>query len=198
MSDGILLIAEQRDGALNKTSFEALVAAQFVASELNQKISVAVLGAAVGSVASEIAAKKVDEVYTVQDAKLSEYTPDGYVWALRQVLDKLDPRFVILSHTYQTRDFAPILASALGKTCVTDCIGVRTDGGEVVFTRQVFQGKITTDVRVSAAPPVFASFQSGSYRADKAEAGASPAAISAIQIDMSGANIRSAPEEKFQ
>src|SRR5262249_59279079 len=99
MSDGILLIAEQRDGALNKTSFEALVAAQIVASELNQKISVAVLGAGVGSVASEIAAKKVDAVYTVEDAKLSEYTPDGYVWALKQVLEQLDTPLLILCHT---------------------------------------------------------------------------------------------------
>src|SRR5215813_10807445 len=198
MSDGILLIAEQRDGALNKTSLEALVAAQAISTDLNQKLSAVVLGSGIASVAREVAGKKLEGVYTVEDQKLAEYTPDGYVWALRQVLDKLDPRFVILSHTYQTRDFAPILASALGKTFVTDCIGVRTDGGEVVFTRQVFQGKLNTDVRVSAAPPVFASFQSGSYRADKAEAGASPASITAIQVDMSGVNIRSAPEEKFQ
>ncbi|HMG37345.1 MAG TPA: electron transfer flavoprotein subunit alpha/FixB family protein [Blastocatellia bacterium] len=198
MSDGILLIAEQRDGALNKTSLEALVAAQAISTDLNQKLSAVVLGSGIASVAGEVAGKKLEGVYTVEDQKLAEYTPDGYVWALKQVLQKLDPRFVILSHTYQTRDFAPILASALGKTFVTDCIGVKVDGGDVVFTRQVFQGKITTDVRVAAAPPVFASFQSGSYRADKAESGSSAAPVTPLQVDMAGANIRSVPEQKFQ
>src|SRR5262249_60632804 len=64
--------------------------------------------------------------------------------------------------------------------------------------RAGFQGKIPTDVRVAAAPPVFASFQSGSYRADKAESGSSAAPVTPLQVDMAGANIRSVPEQKFQ
>src|SRR6185295_8361573 len=115
MSEGILLLIEQRDGVLNRTSFEALVAAQQIA-------------AATG--------KKLEVVYTVEDDKLGEYTPDGYVAALKQVIERLDPRYVIFSHTYQVRDFAPRLAAALGKTFVTDCIACRVDGGDVIFTRQ--------------------------------------------------------------
>jgi len=198
MADGILLIAEQRDGVLNRTSFEALAAAQIIATEMRQPLQVVVIGKGIGNVAGEIAAKKLDSVITVEDDKLSEYTPDGYVAALRQVIERLSPRYVVLSHTYQTRDFAPILASALGRTFVTDCVGLRVDGNDVVFTRQVFQGKINTDVRVTGAPPIFASFQSGSYRADKAEVGSSPAAVTAIDVDLSAVQIRNQPEEKFQ
>src|SRR5262249_58279537 len=113
-------------------------------------------------------------------------------------IDMHDTRLTTPTLQYHTINSSHILASALGKTFVTDCIGVRTDGGEVVFTREVFQGKITTDVRVAAAPPVFASFQSGSYRADKAESGSSAAPVTPLQVDMAGANIRSVPEQKFQ
>ena len=198
MSEGILLIAEQRDGVLNRTSMEALVAAQMIAGQTGQKLRSVVLGRGCSGVAAEFASRKLDEVFTVEDDLLAEYTPDGYVSALKQVVQKLDPVFVILSHTYQTRDFAPRLASALGKTFVTDCVALRTESGEVVFTRQIFQGKINTDVRVTASAPIFASFQAGSFRADKAEAASSPAPISALAVDLSGVQIRSKPEEKFQ
>ncbi|HSE98524.1 MAG TPA: electron transfer flavoprotein subunit alpha/FixB family protein [Blastocatellia bacterium] len=198
MSEGILLFIEQRDGVLNRTSLEAMVAAQRIAAETGDKISAVVLGKGISDVASEVATRKLETVYTVEDDKLAEYTPDGYVGALRQVVEKLDPKTVILSHTYQVRDFAPRLTAALGKTFVTDCVGFRAEGGEIIYTRQIFQGKINTDVRVSAQPPVFASFQAGSYRADLAESGASPAPVSALEIDMSAVTIRTQTEEKFQ
>ena len=198
MSQGILLFIEQRDGVLNRTSFEAMVAAQGIAASAGEKLSAVVMGKSIGSIAAEIAGKKLEGVYTVEDDKLAEYTSDGYVAALKQVVEKLDPRFVILSHTYQVRDFAPKLAAALGKTFVTDCVGFRVDDGEVVFTRQIFQGKINTDVRVTGASQVLASFQAGAYRADKVEAGESPAAISSLEVNMSDVKIRTQADPKFQ
>jgi len=198
MSQGILLFIEQRDGVLNRTSLEAMVAAQGIASATGESVSAVVLGKSIANVASDVASKKLDAVHTVEDDKIAEYTPDGYVPALKQVIEKLDPRLVILSHTYQVRDFAPKLAAALGKTFVTDCVGFRVDGSDVVFTRQIFQGKITTDVRVTGAPPILASFQAGSYRADKAEAGEAPAPIAPLEINMADVQIRSQTEPKFQ
>jgi electron transfer flavoprotein alpha subunit len=198
MSQGILLFIEQRDGVLNRTSFEAMVAAQGIAEATGEKLSAVVLGKSIAGVASDVAAKKLEAVYTAEDDKLAEYTPDGYVVASRQVIEKLDPRFVILSHTYQVRDFAPKLAAMLGRTFVTDCVGFRTESNDVVFTRQIFQGKINTDVRVTGAPPILASFQAGSYRADKAETGQSPAPITPLEISMTDVQIRTQTEPKFQ
>lgn len=198
MSEGILLFIEQRDGALNRTSLEALVAAQRISNGTGDKVSAVVLGKSISDIANNIAAKKVEAVYTVEDDKLAEYTPDGYVGASKQVIEKLDPRFVIFSHTYQVRDFAPRLAARFGKSFVTDCVGLRVEGNDVVFTRQIFQGKINTDVKVSAAAPIFASFQSGAYRADLAESGEAAAPVKAIDVDLASVTIRTQSEEKFQ
>ena len=198
MSQGILLFIEQRDGVLNRTSLEAVVAAQGIALQTGDKVSAVVLGKSVSNVATEIAAKKLEVVYTVEDDKLTEYTPDAYVNASKQVIQQLAPRLVIFSHTYQVRDFAPRLAAVLGKTFVTDCVGFRVAGSDVVFIRQVFQGKLNTDVRANSEPPWFASFQAGSYRADKAEAGASPCPVTALTVNLADTEIRTEPEEKFQ
>lgn len=198
MSEGIILFIEQRDGAINRTSLEALVAAQQISKGTGDKIQAVILGNSVSNIANDIAAKNLEAVYTVEDDKLDQYTPDGYVAALAQVVEKLDPKFVILSHTYQVRDFAPRLAARFGKSFITDCVGLRLDGSDVVFTRQIFQGKINTDVKVSASAPVFASFQSGAYRADLAEAGQSAAEVKSLEIDLTNVTIRTKPEEKFQ
>src|SRR5262245_37415814 len=138
MSEGILLFIEQRDGKLNRTSLEALVAAQKIAATTGDKISGVVLGQGIAAVAEELAAKKIETVYTVEDENLATYTPDAYVGALKQVIEKLNPKMVIFSHTYRVRDFAPRLASALGKTFVTDCIAFTAEGSDIVFTRQIF------------------------------------------------------------
>ena len=198
MSQGILLFVEQRDGVLNRTTLEALVAAQRIASETGEQLSAAVLGNGVAAVASEIAAKKLDAVYIVEDAKLAEYTSDGYTGALSQVVRRIDPKLVIFSHTYQVRDFAPRLTATLGKTLVGDCIGYKLDGAALVLTRQIFQGKINTDVSVQSEPPVFISFQAGAYRADQAAEGESASRIESLSIDMSAVEVRARPEEKFQ
>jgi electron transfer flavoprotein alpha subunit len=175
-----------------------MVAAQGIASGTGDKLSAVVLGKSIAGVASEVASKKLEAVHTVEDDKLAEYTPDGYVAALKQIIEKLDPRLIILSHTYQVRDFAPRLAAALGKTFVTDCVGFRVDGSDVVFTRQIFQGKINTDVRATGTAPILASFQAGSYRADKAESGDAPAPVTPLEINMTDVQIRTQTEPKFQ
>jgi electron transfer flavoprotein alpha subunit len=198
MSSGILLFVEQRDGVLGRTTLEALVAAQQLAAETGAQLSAVVLGQGIAGVASEMAGKKLAAVYVVENAKLAEYTPDGYVAALRQAVQKLDPALVIMSHTYQVRDFAPRLARALQTTLIGDCVAVRVAAGRPVFTRQIFQGKINTDVSADAGSPVFATFQAGSFRADKAEASEAAAPVKPLEVDLSGVNIRTAPGEKFQ
>ncbi|HYM01021.1 MAG TPA: electron transfer flavoprotein subunit alpha/FixB family protein, partial [Blastocatellia bacterium] len=198
MAEGILLFVEQRDGVMGRTTLEALVACQEMASSLGEKISAVVLGKEISAVAAEIAQKKIERVYAVEDDKLAQYSPDGYVAALQQTIEKLAPKFVILSHTYQVRDFIPRLAARLGKTLIPDCIALSVTGSEVLFTRQVFQGKINTDVKAAPAATLFATFQAGSYRADKAESGTQPASIESLAVDLSAVNIRTKSEEKFQ
>src|SRR5260370_6417185 len=98
MSNGILLFIEPRDRVLGRTRLEALVAAEALAASLGESLAAVVLGRGVSNVAQEIAAKKLDSVYLVEDDALAEYTPDGYVAAFRQVIEKLAPNLVIMSH----------------------------------------------------------------------------------------------------
>ena len=188
----VLVVLEQRDGAWNRMSFETLAAAQQFGAELNVPVHAAVVGANT----AELADKKLETVHAVTHELLKAYTPDGYSNALKQLIEKLNPTLVLFPHTYQVRDFAPKLATSLGRVLVSDVIGHRFADGQITFVRQLFQGKINADVKCAGEPPFFASLQAGAWRADASAAGTAP--VETFVPDLSPAQIRTKPGELFR
>ena len=127
------------------------------------------MGGEVASLATEIAAKKVAKVYAVESPKLEPYTPDAFAAGLKQFIASKQPRLVLLPHTYQVRDFVPKLATAMGRTAISDCVGYKKEGDKLLFTRQMFQGKLAADVSFACDAPWFVTFQNGAFRGDKVE-----------------------------
>ena len=68
----ILVIAEQRDGRLNRATWEAVAAAQQLAGSM--PVSVAVLGGTTAGVAHELAEAAVAEVLVAEHPALESYT----------------------------------------------------------------------------------------------------------------------------
>ena len=198
MPETILVVVEQRDGKLNRVSWETVAAGQAIASEMRWTLEAAVLGAGVGSVASEVASKKVSKVYDVESPALNPYTPDAFAAALKQFLSTHQPRLVLMPHTYQVRDFVPKLATAMQRAVISDCTGFRKDGEKLLFTRQMFQGKFAADVSCVGDAPWFVTFQNGAFRGDKVEAGASAAAVETVNVDVPANVVRNQPQEVFK
>jgi electron transfer flavoprotein alpha subunit len=196
MADTILVVVEQRQGKLNPVSFETLTGAQAIAAETGWTLEAAVVGNNIGSIANDIASRKVSKVYAVESAKLDPYTPDGFVSALKTFLADKQPKLVLMPHTYQVRDFAPKLAAAMNSTLISDSVGYKKDGEKLLFTRQMFQGKFAADVSVTGSGPWFATFQNGSFRGDKVESGSSPAPVETVNVD--AGEVRNKPEEVFK
>ena len=192
----ILVIAEQREGKLNRASWEAIAAAQQMAGGM--PIKVAVLGGTTGNVANDLAAASVAEVLVVENPALEPYTPDGFVMALQALIDAQKPHIVALAHTYQTRDFAPMLAARLRKPLITDITAVNGTGTGATFTRPMFQGKLTAEVKAQGEAPHLLSFQIGSFRADAVQRGSSAAAVTKASVTVDASRIRQKPEPPFQ
>jgi electron transfer flavoprotein alpha subunit len=195
MSNGILVFAEHRAASFNKTTFEALAAAQSLGRELGQAVTVVVLGSAMNSLAEEMAAFDVGRVIYANHEKLAEYTPDGYTDAMEHVLRAVDPQYVIMPHTYLVRDYAPKLAARFGKGLIGDCIRAVVSDGNVTFTRRIFLGKIDADIVSDGEPPVFATFQSGAYRAEQARKGGG-VEVEVMEVEVG--EVRMKPEPAFQ
>ena len=194
----ILVVAEQRGGVMNRVTWEAVAAAQEMAAHGSGPVKVVVVGAAVAAVADEVAAAEVAEVLVVDDPALEPYTSDGFVGALTQVVDAESPDVVLFPHTYQTRDYAPMLATRRERTLVTDCIGLKPGPLGVLFVRPMFQGKFVADIAIQGPAPHFASFQIRAYRADTAARGAAPAPTRGVEFTLDAADIRQRPAAPFK
>jgi electron transfer flavoprotein alpha subunit len=198
MGDTILAVVEQREGKLNRVSWETITAGQAIAAATGWGLEAAAVGSGVSSIASEVASKKVAKVYDIESPKLEPYTPDAFAAGLKQFLESKQPKLVLMPHTYQVRDFVPKLATAMGRTVISDCIGFKHEGGKLVFTRQMFQGKLAADVSFTSDAPWFVTFQNGAFRGDKAEAGASAAAVENVTVQIDDGVIRNKPQEVFK
>src|SRR5918912_4173251 len=108
----VIVIAEQRDGQLNRATWEAIAAAQQAGDE---PVKIVVIGSGIDAAAADVAAANAAEVIVIDHPALQVYTPDGYVAALAAALAAEQPSLVFLPHTYQTRDFAPAHAARLGR-----------------------------------------------------------------------------------
>jgi electron transfer flavoprotein alpha subunit len=194
MPNGILVFIEHRQGAFNKASFEAVAAAQQLGKALQQPVSAVVLASDV-TFAKEVAEYDLAKVISAESPKLADYTPDAYAEAMEQVVRASDPAYVIMPHTYLVRDYAPKLAARFGKGLVSDCVRMKAEGEQVTFTRRIFLGKMDADVIAKGEPPVFATFQSGAYRADQAARGTG-ASVESLAVEVG--EVRMKPEAPFQ
>jgi electron transfer flavoprotein alpha subunit len=192
----VLAILEHNGGTLHRMSFETLAAAQELAAALGTDVEAALAGFGIGALGAEVAAKKVARVWVVEDAALANYTADGYTAALEALIRKTAPTLVLFPHTYQTRDFAPKLATRFERVLISDVIAARVEGGSPVFVRQLFQGKLNADVSAGGAGPHFASLQAGAWRADAVQSGAAPVETFAPSLDAT--KIRQTPEAPFR
>ncbi len=197
-------------------SFEALAAGQTLAEALGVACSAAVLGesAAIAPLAAELSKKKLQSVWAVGDALLAQYTADGWVAALEQLIAEVKPKFVVLPHTYQVRDFAPALATRLGEVLIGDVTAIQmtdTHSGPV-FVRQWMQGKLHAQYRrrsegdgpASASARrgdvCFVSVQAGSFRAEMVKEGVEDGAcqVRTFAPKLQAEKIRTRPGEPFR
>ena len=190
----ILVVAEQRDGTLNRATWETIAAAQALAADA--PIKAVVFGQAVDAVAQELATS-VSEVVLAEHEALAAYTPDAFTMALQQVVAAVKPTYVLFPHTYQTRDFAPMAAVRMGASLITDVTGINGSGATATFMRPMFQGKLSAEVRPQGDGPRCVTMQIGAFRADAVKKG-SAAGVTRVDVAIEASALRQSAEAPFK
>jgi len=172
----ILIIAEQRNGKLSEATLELCKAAKAVAEGLGAKPAAAVFYKD-DSIAKEVA-NYIPEVFSVVDAKLENYSADGFAQAAKAVVESQDVKGVLIAHSYDGIDLAAKVAMALGAGIVSNCNKVAASGGQVVFTRNTYNGKIQEERSVKTDKFV-ATFEKGAFDKEAAGGAGTVTAVSA-------------------
>jgi len=188
----VLLVLEDSGGKIRRVSWEAAAAAQMLAGGAG--VTAIVIGAQTEALAVEADGRGFAAVVRLEHPLLAQYTADGYVTALQQLIEKESPTYIVFPHTYQVRDFAPALATRMGQVLIGDVVAI---GDGSTFTRQLMQGRLNGSFKPAGSGPCFVSVQAGAFRADVAGSGAA-AAISTFTPTLDAAQIRTKPSEPFR
>src|ERR1051325_10920931 len=117
----ILAVAEQRDGALRKVSFEAVSAARRIADAVGGEVhALLITGAGGAAVAAELGRYGADKVLVAENDAFKLYNPDGYTAAVEAAAKGKDYFAVLFPSSAAGKDLAPRVAARLDLPLATD------------------------------------------------------------------------------
>ena len=192
----ILIVLEESNGQIHRMGLESIAAGQRLSDEMGLTAGALVLGGNADGLADQASKYQLGEVLKVNDALLESYSADGYSEAVKQIIDQENPTYVLFGHTYQVRDYVPRLSAKLNKPFLVDNIAIRVENGQPIFTKQMFNAKLSADVEASGSGPFLVSFQSAAFSMDAVAAGSASIRESTVQLDT--AMIRTKSEPPFQ
>jgi len=192
----ILIVLEESNGQIHRMGLESIAAGQRLSDEMGLTAGALVLGGNADGLADQASKYQLGEVLKVNDALLESYSADGYSEAVKQIIDQENPTYVLFGHTYQVRDYVPRLSAKLNKPFLVDNIAIRVENGQPIFTKQMFNAKLSADVEANGSGPFLVSFQSAAFSMDAVAAGSASIRESTVQLDT--AMIRTKSEPPFQ
>jgi len=152
MAKGVWIVAEQRDGALRKVSFELASTARKLADQLGEEVGAVLCGSGIGALAAELGKYGVDKVFVADNAALEPYTTDAHAAAVAKAVKDNDPSILLLGASSQGKDLSAALVGKLATGMATDCTDVKIADGKLLAIRPMYAGKCFGEVVVTGSP----------------------------------------------
>lgn len=167
MASRIVVLGEHRDGRLKKISWEAIGLGRKLATELGKDLCLVLVGSEIEVLAWEVSGRGGLEVVVLANDHCRHYTPEAYCEVLAEFARTEHPYLLLMGHTYQTMDFAPKLATMLDRGLIPNCVDYRSTNGQLLWVRQVFNGKLNLEVSPKGDPLYLVSLQQGAFPASE-------------------------------
>lgn len=157
MAQGIMTIAEQRDGELRKISFEIVSEGRRLADAKGEELISVLLGNNIKDKAQVLAQYGADKVVVADDPRLEKYTTDAYVSVISQLVKEYDPAILILGASAQGKDLSARLSARLGVGMAQDCTAFSIEDGNLGAIRPIYAGKAYAKVTFENSIPQMAT-----------------------------------------
>ena len=163
MSKNVFVIAEQRDGELQKVSTELIGKARELADDLGQEVYAILLGENVKAKADVLIHHGADKVIVVDHPLLKEYVTEPYAKSIYTIVQRYDPEIVLFGATSIGRDLAPRLAARIHTGLTADCTGLAIDEETRLLrmTRPAFGGNLMATIVCQNFRPQMATARPG-------------------------------------
>ena len=162
---GVWVLAEQRDGTLQKVSLELLGKGSELAQKLGTNLTAVLLGYEIDNIAKELIQYGADKVLYLEHPLLKNYNTDGYTKVICDLVDKEKPEIILVGATYIGRDLGPRVSARLATGLTADCTGLDVDGetNNLLMTRPAFGGNLMATIECSNHRPQMSTVRPGVF-----------------------------------
>lgn len=162
---GVWVIAEQRDGELQKVTLELLGKAREIAEKLGEKVTALLLGYEISTLSSNLVNHGADEVLVIDDIHLKNYTTDAYTKVICEMAMDRKPEIIFIGATYIGRDLGPRVAARLKTGLTADCTSLDIDEatGNLLMTRPAFGGNLMATIECPDHRPQMSTVRPGVF-----------------------------------
>lgn len=169
MKKGIIIVAEQQNGEIKKSSYEIASEGKKIADALGVSATLLLIGYEIKDKAQVFFEYGISRVIVVDHAELNDYSNEVYVSIVENVVKENDPSHVIVGATAQGKDLAATLAGRLDVGLAQDCTELMVDSGKLIATRPVYSGKAYAVVEFGEQYPHIATIRPNTVSAVKVE-----------------------------
>ena len=143
----VLIFAEQSDGAIRKSSKEAVSYGVALANQLGVKAEAVVLGS-VHQDLSGLGALGVSVVHHCAEEGLNTMDTRRYTAVMAEIAQSTGSQIIVFAHSITGRAIAPRLSARLKAGYISGATGLPDTSNGFIVRRNVFSGKAFMDVRV--------------------------------------------------
>ena len=154
MSNKVLVVLEQREKLIKKSSFEAAYIGSELAKQLNTEVEAVIAGNDINNL-SDVGKFSISTVTHFKSGDFENYSASGYCDLISAHAKEINAEYVILPNTAMGKDLAPRLAVKLNAGCIMDTIKYELKENELLLTRPVYAGKALINVKFKSDVKVF-------------------------------------------
>ena len=157
--NGIMVIAEQRDGVVDHSTLELLGEARRLAETSGEEVSVLLITGESEEWPKKLISFGADRVYLAEDDALKHFRTEPCAAITRKLIERVKPSVVLAAATTTGRDLMPRIAKILDTGLTADCTELTIDqeSGDLLQTRPAFGGNILATIVCSETRPQMAT-----------------------------------------
>jgi len=167
MSDNkeIWVFGDYRNYFQNRVTLQILARAVDLASTTGGKVCAVVFGHETEEYVAEYIAHGAQEVYVMDDPKLSAYSIETYSWLMVWLAKKYQPETLLVGATRFGQEMAPRVAKQLKTGLTADCIDFEIDeSGQLVQIAPSFGGNLIAKIITPVRRPQMATVRPGTFQ----------------------------------
>ena len=187
----VLIFADQADGHIKKTSFEALTYGAAIATQLGTTAEALVFGT-VDHDLTTLGNYGIKKVHHVANAALNMVDAQVYAKGIADAVKAINATVVVFTHNNTARAVAPRLAARLKAGYVPAATALPETSNGFVVKKIVFSGKAFANVSINSEIKII-SLNPNAY---KTVAGEGTAEVVALDLALESSNIKVTATEK--